>query len=180
MLQITGQDRVAAMSLARKGVLVPLERAVLSAPKGTILMACGDCDQEPDLRRRHDRGFRNSRGRHHPLMLNGGALRIAPELSGGADKVLLKDAANAIGMKNITTIAAYGHWPCGQALSSGFDFNGMVAALISTKAIIRDGVPGLEKLYHLVHIDWGRWHPFPWRNRGSYVLDFGRYATLAR
>ncbi len=124
--------------------------------KGVILVACGDCDRSPELL-----DFARDRLGHrriHLIAINGGALNLprdSPLIHMiPRDEVILEDIRETPELKNLNTVAAYAHWPCGKAKAAGVSMLQALDLLIGAKHRIREHFPHL-RVATFLHVDHG-------------------------
>lgn len=160
MSAITTTD-IEEVKLAREaGVLLEIEGRRIASSNGTIFVGCSDGDQFADLYRFHTTTCKCDEVRHHPLLLNGGALLLSsnsPITGAKRDgRVLLRHIHVASRIKGIKTLVLYTHCPCGVAYGAKLDIFEVVRLLVEAKLRIRlrNGGRGIS-ISCFIHVDYG-------------------------
>jgi hypothetical protein len=162
MKSLSAADLSMIRDLRCAGVLQNMDGNKIPDNDGTIVISCADGDRISDILEFHRKQC-DSHECHHPLTLNGGPLLI-PRDSPVADKehpegpVILKHVVGANKIKNISTIVAYGHWPCGAALASGLSLYQTLELFVKSKDNIRQFLQAREIKPSVVacfHVDYG-------------------------
>lgn len=145
-----------------KKVLYNLSGNKLDHSKGVILVACGDCDQMPDIWKTQEDMclLHRSDPRIHIIALNAGALKVphdsplSQELR--EDLVLMKNICESVDMKEIETIVIYTHFPCGAATKANLTVENQIQLLIDAKDLIKSSVPKEKniKVSCFIQINW--------------------------
>lgn len=138
-MQLTATDREQILTAREANALLPIENHRVEASVGTIFVGCSDGDQFKDVYEHHCKVCANLR--HHPLLLNGGALLLSPHSPiRGAKKdgtVLLRHVNAASRIKGIHSIVLYVHAPCGVARAAKLDFFEVMRNLLEGKRRLR-------------------------------------------
>lgn len=115
--------------------------------KGLILVSCADGDRFPDIFAHKLGAYKDKAGQPcmHSLALNGGAPTMAPnspftKIHPAQGEVFLQNIADALVIKQLQTVALYGHAPCGVAQAHAVGLRQLVALLIAAKRRIKDDV----------------------------------------
>ncbi|HEY4499382.1 MAG TPA: hypothetical protein VJH94_04975 [Candidatus Paceibacterota bacterium] len=117
------------------GALLEIEGRQIKSSEGTIFVGCSDGDQFNDVYRHHCHVCEVLR--HHPLLLNGGAMLLSKHSPiRGAKRdgtVFLRHINAASCIKHITTVVLYVHAPCGVARAAKLDFWEVMRLLVEAK-----------------------------------------------
>ena len=136
---ITPTDLRYIVAAREAGALLKIEKHRIKSAEGTIFVGCSDGDCFSDLYAHHCKVCTTPR--HHPLLLNGGALLLSHHSPvHGAKKdatVLLRHIKAARNIKGIHTVVLYVHAPCGVAHKMKLDFLEVFRLLIEAKLRLR-------------------------------------------
>ena len=158
MSEITAADRAHIVSARGARALLDIEGRRVSASQGTVFIGCPDGDRFKDV---YDYHCHVCNGvRHHPLLLNGGALLLSHHSpiwgAKGDGKTLVRHANAAARIKHIHTAILYAHWPCGVGVAAGLNFLEVLRLLLEAKMRLRSqrGFTNIKK-FCFVHVDYG-------------------------
>lgn len=135
---------------------------------GSVCISCADGHQLPDIIQhlydgrfpRWNRlwGFLRRRPSPctHILALNGGGLLLSPgcRLNQGESAILLRQAATALELKNLSVITPLAHYPCGAAALAHMPVAEVLRHLRAAAQELRRRFPQAT-IVPLFHIDWG-------------------------
>ncbi len=174
MTKATEADFQMIRSLRLAGVLKNMNRDCIPDERGTIIISCADGDRITDILTHHW-NICDGHQCHHTFSLNGGPLLIpkdSPIAHYDEGKILLAHILDAHKLKKITTVTAYGHWPCGAAITSHVSLTETLDLLFQAKGNTRRYLQshGLEpSVIAFLHVDYGNKKKSYFFDRNSYL-----------
>lgn len=157
---LSKDDNAVIHQLREAKVLRDVEGYRLDQRNGVIFITCSDGDQFADIYSKQCEMQADQRTdpRVHVLSCHGGAIAYAPcspvNRRKHADLVFLEQIGDARTLKNINTVALYGHGPCGAAAMCNLDLTMVIALQMRAKEKIKALNNGV-KVAPFFHIDYG-------------------------
>jgi hypothetical protein len=148
---------VLAEGLIQAGLLQEIDapRIKERAPKGAVLIACGDRD-------RFSQHFTGCSGLTavHPICLNGGGVLLGDHVDPVRRRILLEECVEAFAVKDLGFILDLSHFPCGKCAKLGLGFRDTVVRTLEGKAFLKRSIPAdrLKGVLPLISIDWRNAH----------------------
>lgn len=140
-----------ARQLIDAGILVELspERIRHVAPKGAVLITCGDRDRVTG----HLSGCQKIVP-IHVIALNGGSLLLGKGIDETRQRTIMEDCRDALTMKDIHFVFNLSHFPCGKgdALSMGLQAN--ILANLQGKNVLKEFLGKDVGVLTIISIDW--------------------------
>lgn len=137
---MTEIDRDQVLLARDRGALCEIDNHLIESSHGTVFVGCPDGDQFNDVYEHHCM-MCPGEIRHHPLLLNGGALLLSPSSPVPKAKwdgaVLMRHVQNATRIKGIHSVVFYAHVPCAVALQCSLDFLEVMRLLLEAKSHVR-------------------------------------------
>ncbi|NQV89751.1 MAG: hypothetical protein HQ488_05485 [Parcubacteria group bacterium] len=184
MAQLSDFDYGVIRLLREAGVLENEDVREIVMSNGVITIRCPDCDQKDDAER-HDAAIAHANGglnRAHPLYHHGGAAVASHDdiLYPGRNIAgyLLLQIAEAEGIKNIHTIVAEVHAPCGKGADAGLTVVHLIAMMMQGKPDIK-AVDPTNIVICRVHVDYGELRDSETQRR-TYFISLGVWLTFWR
>jgi hypothetical protein len=139
-----------AVGLINAGLFGEIDDGRLAeiAPKGSVMVSCGDRD-----RFRHYFERVRSVVELHPITLNGGAILLGPGIDQRRQDVVIEDISDALALKGMSTVVLSSHFPCGKAGLLGLGLKDIVLKTLEGKRSLKAQFPDIRVL-PLISIDW--------------------------
>jgi len=177
MMELSVKDRNLIKSLREEGVLQDVREHLLAQRNGTILVTCSDGDQFVEVFHHQEKlqAGQRSRPRIHTFGWHGGVLACAPHSPVNKREhdhlVFLDQIGDGRTMKNINTVVACAHAPCGAAHKNGLGIEKVITLQFRAKQRIEtlnrgitvacffdvDYGNGRKRTYFLSRPEWRTW-----------------------
>ena len=158
MGQLSAFDQEVVDILRHRGIFENVDAMRFHLDNGVIIFRCPDGDQMLDRIRNDEQVARAAGGelRPHLLTCHGGSMVLAPDSplypGMGADQLYLTMIREAEALKDIKTISAEIHAPCGKAMSLGLTLVEQIVLLMAAKPRIK-AIDPTNKVVCRVHIN---------------------------
>lgn len=144
-------DFLFAQQLIQAGILEELspERIRHLAPKGAVLITCGDRDRVTG----HLTGCQKIVP-IHIIALNGGAILLGEGIDEKRRQIIVEECRDAMHLKELHFIFSLSHFPCGKGDLLGMSLKQNILANLQGKNVLKEIFGSGVRILPIISIDW--------------------------